>query len=128
MTCIVYPGRARYPARRLGSETIGLARLLCAFVYGLPLRGDWVVRHTCDNKCCINVQHLKYGTVQDNVHDAMCSGLHPSGTRHGRSTLTDEQVEAIRQDERSYRIIAEDYGVSRSTVYRIKNKLAYKDT
>lgn len=33
-----------------------------------------VVRHSCDNRSCVNPNHLLLGTYADNARDAMCRG------------------------------------------------------
>ena len=52
-----------------------------------------VVRHKCDNRVCINVDHLELGTQADNVRDAMERGhlgpiraLTPSQVRGDRGS------------------------------------------
>ena len=40
--------------------------------------GWWpkVVRHTCDNKRCVNPVHLLGGTQKENIQDSIERGLH----------------------------------------------------
>ena len=40
--------------------------------------------------------------------------------------LTDEQVRAIRKDKRNRSVIANEYGVSKATIYRVLNGECYK--
>lgn len=83
------------------------------------------VLHTCDNKPCINPDHLVVGTTQDNIDDMIVKGRDGfTGERNGRCLLTRIQVEAIRQmlgDDIAQARIAEQYGVSRSTIAAIKS-------
>lgn len=44
---------------------------------------DGVVRHTCDNRGCVNPRHLIYGTQLDNVQDMIARGRHSNG--YGRT-------------------------------------------
>ena len=40
------------------------------------------VKHSCDNKLCINPEHLSVGTHQENMAEASDRGLMLSGDRH----------------------------------------------
>lgn len=93
-------------------------RLICAITHNLPYDGDWVTRHTCDNKRCIRVEHLIPGTKSDNEHDA--HERLSKTTRNGRPRMSDEAKAQIKADTRVNRIIADEYGVHEMTVSRIK--------
>lgn len=56
-----------------------------------------VIRHSCDNKFCVNPDHLSIGTQADNARDAVERGLHAHGERHGCSSLTTDDVVKIKK-------------------------------
>jgi hypothetical protein len=91
-----------------------------------PIPEGMHVCHKCDNRRCINPDHLFLGTDLDNVRDCVSKGRHATGAGMGTSKLTDEQVLAIRGDTRIHRVIAEEYGISRSLVGLIHNRKAWK--
>jgi HNH endonuclease len=79
-------------------------------------RGEWV-RHTCDNPPCVNPAHLEVGSPLDNMHDMIDRGraLHPF-------ILDEDAVREIRiKRAQGIRVVklAEYYGVSISTIYKI---------
>lgn len=85
-----------------------------------------VVRHTCDNKRCINPAHLLIGTHKDNFNDARERGrLNPvKGEDMAHAKLSKALAEEIR---RAYiprsrvcgaRALARKYGVAHSTIVR----------
>jgi hypothetical protein len=82
------------------------------------------VRPTCDNPLCCNPRHLISGIHQDNMDDMVARGRCRNGVqrgeRNGRARLTEAQARAILADPRIYRVIAREYGVSRSTVGALK--------
>jgi hypothetical protein len=84
------------------------------------------VRHSCDNPPCVAIGHLLLGTRKQNMQDAVDRGRTARGQRNGRSTLTDDDIRAIRAEARiasgvgkrdgNTKQIAEKYGVTPSTV------------
>jgi len=79
-----------------------------------------LIRHTCDNKVCVNPRHLITGTDADNARDAVERGLYPRGEAQGRSKLTLSQVNEIRRNwsngTESQASMARRFGVSTSAI------------
>ncbi len=89
-------------------------------------RGDldgksWVL-HRCDTPSCVNPEHLYLGDGQDNYDDMVLRNRcnKARGEKSGNTSLTSEQVALIASDTRIYRLIAADFGTSRTTVAKIK--------
>jgi hypothetical protein len=78
------------------------------------------VCHVCDNPRCVNPRHLWLGSHQQNMRDMARKGRAASGEAHGRAKLTLRQAQAIRRDKRQTCRVASEYGVSDSTVRRIR--------
>jgi hypothetical protein len=81
--CIEYPGaktKLGYGWRRKNGRS-GLAhRYAWEDVHG-PIPDGMVVMHTCDNRPCVNVDHLKLGTQRDNIIDMVVKGRNRSGSK-----------------------------------------------
>ena len=82
------------------------------------------VLHTCDNRCCVNPEHLFIGTTQDNIDDMMAKGRDGfKGIRNGRGILLEEHVNLIRFYLRNTFLsqgdIARKFGVCRGTISAI---------
>jgi len=86
---------------------------------------DVVVRHTCDNRLCVNPAHLLLGTSADNTQDRHVRNRDARGSVNGNSKLTEEQVLAIRKNyapwsrTRGHIALAKAYGVSSSLISQI---------
>jgi hypothetical protein len=86
-----------------------------------------VVCHSCDNKKCVNPEHLWLGTPKDNFRDSMKKGRMvfrgAIGTEHINAKLDDEKVkeilERIKRKE-NIKEIAKIYGIHYQTIYQIK--------
>jgi hypothetical protein len=82
------------------------------------------VCHKCDTPSCVNPDHLFLGTPQENHADMRRKGrsVPPRGERNGHAILTEAQVRAIRQDPRTARRIAPEYGVKEWTIHGVKSR------
>ena len=87
-----------------------------------------VVRHTCDNRKCINPEHLVIGTHQDNMDDMKKRNRTAKGEAHGRAKLSEVDIKTIRDRYiRGSKVhgllaIAKDFGVAFQTVSKIVNR------
>lgn len=85
-----------------------------------------VIRHKCDNSSCINPEHLEIGTHDDNVKDRVKRNRSASGSKHGRSKITEKDVPIIYHSTKSQTELEKEYGVDRKTIYGIKNRKTWK--
>lgn len=94
-----------------------------------PIPRGLLVMHKCDNRLCINPKHLSLGTHADNSADMVLKGRQVTrplvGDLNGMSKLSDDQRRNIARDTRPDRVIAEEYGVARSTICGIKNNIRW---
>lgn len=83
-------------------------------------RSTGMVLHTCDNKLCVNPDHLYIGSHQQNIKDAWDRGQLPRRIGHLSpcAKLSAEQVAEIRalRGLESRVKIAARFGVSKSTI------------
>lgn len=88
---------------------------------------DKHVCHHCDVRSCVNPEHLFLGTHLDNMQDKAKKNRshHPTGIANGRTTLTEQDVLAIRKDTRKIREVAAAYGIGKSQVSNIKSRISW---
>ena len=84
------------------------------------------VLHRCDNRLCVNPDHLFLGTNKENTADMVSKDRQAKGSRLGAAKLNEAQIASIRADERSQRKIASEYGVSHTTIGQIKNNQLWR--
>ena len=100
-------------------------RLAYIDAYGSIPKGMCVC-HTCDNRSCVNPDHLFLGTPKDNMDDKVSKERQARGITNGMHKLTELQVLEIRKDPRSLRAIAEDYDMDHTTIGDIKKRKIWK--
>ena len=113
-----------------GRKSMSAARWLYAQHHGVTVdeMAGLVVRHTCDNGNCVNVEHLVTGTQAQNVADSIERDRHSAGERHGMAKLTAVQVAEIRRryvrgtsrwQPGNRKQLEREFGISRSQVSAI---------
>jgi len=96
-------------------------RLVYEWKHGRILSKEFVVRHKCDNRMCVNPSHLKLGTHADNVADRVKRGRSAFGEKAGRAILSEDQARRIKYDQgHSKASLARLYGVDRKTIRLIQ--------
>jgi len=118
-----------YGMIRVGGKMELAHRVGWAVAHGPITPIDLQVLHTCDNPPCCNPAHLFLGTNYDNVRDKMSKGRASfpqpwrRGEKHHAAKLTEADVVAIRRHWQpgSARELAQRYGVSIGTIYKIVN-------
>lgn len=79
--------------------------------------------HLCDNRLCVNPDHLRIGTHATNCADKVSKGRQAKGEDAGNSKLTNQNVRFIKQfiaDGLSNAFLAKQYGVSAMCISRIR--------
>lgn len=105
--------------KRLG-KSVGLHRLVLADKLGVNVEDlQGVAMHLCDNKRCINPEHIVLGTQSDNIKSAHANGLVTK--RPPANKLSEEMRVKIRESDLGTRELARSLGINHSTVSRIRN-------
>lgn len=91
----------------------------------------FVVAHKCDNPTCCNPNHLFMATDAENMHDRTSKGrtARQYGTTHGRHTLCDAEILAIRKayetGGETYMSLSKKFPTSASNIGRIVVRKAW---
>lgn len=125
--CIQWPfARAGkgYGHLRQGSKMVYAHRLICEMVHGPAPSPKHQAAHSCGHgfDACVNPRHLRWATQKENDADKAKHGTQNRGERHGIAKLTEKDVRKIRialSEGHSQLVIANDFGVSTSTIGRI---------
>jgi len=86
-----------------------------------------VIRHQCDNRWCINPDHLIEGTHNENVQDRVLRNRSAIGSNNGRSKLNDFDVLEILSDSKTPKMkLAKKFGVDPKVIRDIKNRKTWR--
>ena len=99
-----------------------------------PIPQGMQVLHHCDNRRCVRPLHLFLGTIQDNMRDRDEKQRNARGSQSGRTSLTDEQVLAIRALNPSgrrarwgeARAVAQHWNIDRQTLTDIWHRHTWR--
>lgn len=128
--CWNWTGTTRNGYGRLivGSRTDGTRRSTSAHRYSFECFHGRVpdgmdVCHKCDNRRCVNPDHMFAGTRQENVDDReeKGRGVYVRGEKIGTSKLSETEVisaRRLRSAGHTYQSIADRHGVTRQTIKR----------
>lgn len=106
-----------YGQLSVGKHKASAHRLMWECTYGET--NGLQVLHKCDNRCCINPEHLWLGTNADNMQDKINKG------RTARK-LRIEAIRDIRISELSTKELAEKYGVNVTHIRAILRRERWK--
>ena len=84
------------------------------------------IMHNCDNKLCVNPEHLSLGTHQENENGKLARGRTLQGVNHPQAKLTKEQVQRIKVEQGTYKEIAKRYNTSPSQICNIRKGNSWK--
>lgn len=59
-------------------------------------RERYVICHSCDNRLCVNPNHLRIGSHADNVQDRVDRGRSANGEDNGRAKFTEPGVRLVK--------------------------------
>jgi len=97
--------------------------------YGEIPEGMWVL-HKCDNKSCVNPEHLFIGTAKDNTQDCIKKNRRntPRGSNHHAAKLNEDLVLKIRTIYKNKKLseLSEQIGVSISLIGLVKRNKIWK--
>ncbi len=82
--------------------------------------GKLCVCHTCDNRLCVNPNHLWLGTIQADLKDRDEKDRQAKGEQQGLAKLTEKQVKEILESNEPQQVLADRFGVSRENISDIK--------
>ena len=111
-----------YGQFKMPNSRVALAHRAAYEIYRGVIPSGMCVCHRCDNRACANPDHLFLGTQAENLRDMREKGRGVVGESHGSSKLTEADVLAIRIDGRGLGAIADEYGVGKMQISRIKRR------
>ena len=82
--------------------------------------------HDCGHRHCINPDHMRPLTQRQIVAHMLAKGRFCVGSKHPLSKLTETDVRRVRRlhgrGERSYRQLAEEFGVDQTLIIRVVSR------
>jgi len=101
-------------------STISAHKIAWSFYRSSETEG-LVIRHSCDNRVCVNPNHLVLGSYVDNARDTVNRKRIKRGISHYTNNLTEDQIKEILllKGKHTQSVIAQMYGVSQTLVWMI---------
>ena len=119
----------RYGAFSIKNKTYRSHRVSW-FIHNGEIPEGLCVCHTCDNRSCVNPNHLFLGTYQDNARDRDKKERGADGEKNGKHKLTEKQVSEIREKyvprKCTLKMLAEEYGVNYTAIRAIVKYVSWK--
>jgi hypothetical protein len=123
--CILWPFTASnngkgYAILQMNGKTRYAHRIICEKFNGPSPQKGFEVAHSCGNRSCVNPSHLRWASRSENHMDKRLHGTALLGQKNHNTDLTEADIRSIRADKRFHRVIAAEFGITRSAVGSIK--------
>ncbi len=130
-TCWLWTGHINsygYGTLHLRSDLRVKAHRLSYTLFVGPFDEDLDILHSCDNPACVNPDHLRPGTHNENMQDMVNKGRSLKGESHNISKLKDDDIRQIRVLAQQIPIltIAKMFNVTQANVRFIVNGVTWK--
>lgn len=112
-----------YGKTKVGDKYLSAHRLSW-FIHRGEIPEGKILMHLCDNRACVNPDHLKLGTTQENTADSVRKGRRKPavGAQLPHSKLNESSVRAIRDAARRgvpQAQIAQTFGLCQQAVHKV---------
>lgn len=127
--CLLWPfgfdQKSGYGAVGVGKKTVRAHRHMCFLAHGAPPFPRADACHSCNNRLCVNPNHLRWDTRKANMADKISAGTNNSGERHGHAKLTEGTIQYIRASDAASSQLAKELNVRASTIWKIRRRKAW---
>lgn len=116
------PNAFGYPEYHFNNKKTTVHRYIYEECFGYVDKGLFIL-HSCDNRRCINPEHLRVGTHLENMKDMTARGRQCKGSDSPHAKLTEVDIVEIRsliEKKKSDTEIARKFNVSRTTIGYIR--------
>lgn len=120
-------GYKRISLRKGTKQKLPTVHSLVAAAFIGPRPKGLEIAHLDENKTNNHFKNLEYVTGSQNRQHSVASGRIAHGARHGRAKLTEAQADQIRRSAEKTKVLAERYGVNRTTIQRIRSGELWRD-
>jgi len=130
--CLIWPfSFTRKPKVKINKKNVLVCRLICEIKYGKPPTDKYDAAHSCGKgkEGCVNPNHLRWATKEENEADKIIHGTTNRGERHGLSKLTKKEVVEIKKyilQGRTDGFLSKNFGVTRSCINSIRKGKSWR--